>query len=146
MFRCRILDWKSHARNGMGKENKGGHKMKKLIIGGAMALMLSTAQAREMKGNPDRFPSVGLNYSVANLDGLNEENIAGVLILGNTELTQRSVSLDLRLPVTDGMTVNTGITSMVSETSSTYDSLNSRGDQTLDGYAFNVGVRFYFRQ
>ena len=107
--------------------------MKKMLI---VAVMLLGQVARadwEFKENPDKYPSLGLNYtgSYLNYPVLNET------------VTQKSLVADARLPISEHFTLYLGIGSITGALSTP---AYWGGNDTFlgNGVMFNLGFRVYF--
>lgn len=129
--------------------------MKKFTL--AICLLSSTAMAYEVKDNPDRFPSVGVNYTGVFLKGEGTfEPVPGFFFNKETDLkdTLHQTVVDLRLPAMSNLTFNFG----AGYASRTVDRIDASlfqsggallvvGDRLTDDYSgpvVNAGVRYYF--
>lgn len=130
--------------------------MKKYIILLTALLAPGILGAWEFPLNPDRFPSIGLRADIQTLDGFRAETVVNAagqeLPYRNTDEVQRDwrQSVDVRLPVTNSLTLNFGYDNVETEYYFTRRS-QSGGDmykehRALDGYSYNVGFRLYLNK
>lgn len=128
--------------------------MKIALLSGVMFLAIN-AMAYEIQGNPDRFPSVGLNYTGTFLKGTGSlAPIPGFIITDEKDLkeTAHVGMLDLRLPVNENITLNAGagyagrVNERVDASLAQNDTaiFGERIKDNLSGPTFNVGARYYF--
>lgn len=122
--------------------------MKTLLIGLISLGCLRTAHAWEVKDNPDRYISIGLNVSQEHLAGDNNNllnpNTASETLQPQTEsLNLGAVGYDVRVPMFKQFTF------MFSYEKLTLDSELIRSGNTFQSHAglrgdrFSMGVRFY---
>lgn len=126
--------------------------MEKIIIATILTVMAaSPIHAWEMKNNPDRFPSIGLNYSQTSLDGTIEHYDRPSFGVNNynpgKEDKQRSlVGADIRLPMTDQLTFTLGYSRSYEYSDMEYNTEDLQHSTALKGYKMDFGVRFYINR
>ncbi len=99
--------------------------------------------------NPDRYPSVGLSFGLADLEGTRSETTSGASFgprSQNSGLKTRDVTIDLRLPVSHEVTLFGAFSVLSQETSQESAFLLDEADNNLDGYGFRIGARYYFNR
>lgn len=137
--------------------------MKKIIVGLGLLLCSSPCRSWEFANNPDRFPSIGLNYGMLNTFGGFKETTS----VTNYDLNQavkfntQDIILDGRFPVSDRFTLNLsgGLTSIrlegrdisvAPQQAKNFINGGSPADSQyatnsdMFGYNFSIGLRFYF--
>lgn len=132
--------------------------MKKSLVVLSLLLASSAAWSWEFKNNPDRVPSVGLNYSGTWLSGTGTfDPVPGFVFRTEDDLKDRTNQgvADLRLPVSNNLTLSVG-GGYVKRSVDRIDTgllplLNGGiavvGDKLSDDFSgptFNVGARYYF--
>ena len=127
--------------------------MKRLIIALGVSLVLAQqAKAWEFARNPDRFPSIGLNISAADLNGKRDEvsqpanPILAMNAGGDVDYQSNTVGADVRLPVNDGMTLTLSADHF--DNRSTFERKGNlyRESESLRGVRYGLGVRIYFNK
>lgn len=113
------------------------------------------AGAYEIKDNPDRFPSVGLNYSGASLKG--DTEFSGFAFGGTKPQMKESINNfmgDLRLPATENLTFEVGAGYAMNNLESNDGTWFLSGGSfmvttptktDLSGPSYKVGARYYFK-
>lgn len=113
-----------------------------------VAMPLTSSFAWDTSKNPDRYPSLGLNFDTANIDGgygprIDADNY---LKVGESVTKTVTVQLDLRLPVTNRFTLEGRVRGI-----SVDERFNSDYPDVIDsdifdgsGSGFGVGLRYYF--
>lgn len=118
--------------------------MKKMMM--IAGLLLAAVGVRaEVEGNPDRFPSIGINYTGAFEDGEGTAYDTGLSASQDIEISHGVLALDLRLPVSGNVTLNGAIGITGTEATANETNLLQGGKQETDGMFVNVGVRFYLK-
>lgn len=117
--------------------------MKKMALLIAGILSGSVLNAAEFKDNPDRFPSIGVFYQGGSESGDVTFKASGLQASQDIKSSGDSITFDLRLPVSDTITLFGGISSTRSEFSGTETSVLNGQEGQSDGMSFGVGVRFY---
>lgn len=115
--------------------------MKKIATALLLVSTLSTSLlAWEFDKNPDRFPSLGLNYTGTSDTG--QYKVIG--LSQDIESNAHTVVLDTRLPLSNSLTlaIGAGTTSSHSEGKGGGSFNADQLDQ--DGGLFTVGARYYF--
>lgn len=122
-------------------------------------LLPSTLLAYERQGNPDRFPSVGLNWTSSKATGSYSESVAasvfaptGYLASQGLNMSGKVLTADLRMPVSDRFTVYGSYSHLTINSSLPevpYMGVPT-GPQPIvgkssntSGNSFGVGVRYY---
>jgi hypothetical protein len=130
-----------HGRDEAHKSKTGGFKMKKLGVLIALLMGLKgMAGAFDSPKNPDRYVSMGLDVSAANqpqaFPGYSAISTDGTNSLRqiNSELNSRTVTLDLRMPMTNWLTLDAHGGNWRQEV----------GAAHTVGYTFGGGFRVYF--
>lgn len=119
--------------------------MKKIILAVAVAVgFTATSAAWEFPNNPDRFPSIGLNYSAVSEEGDLTATTWGYS--GTQDITGESslLVIDTRLPLSNQFTLDFAIGGTASEQK--YKENDEFAGQNVDssGQYFRAGVRYYF--
>ena len=120
----------------------------------AIAVMSSVAVAYEIEGNPDRMPSVGLNYTGSFLKG--DITYDSIRWNQTPEYKQdtNTILTDVRLPVSSNLTIEVGAGYVKQKIQSIDGSLISLSpiiairDTTntdLTGPVVKLGARVYFK-
>ena len=119
--------------------------MRNIIISFALLLMFSLTVKAEVEGNPDRFPSIGLNIGNTSIDGKATLNPTDNRLSENTYLS--NVGLDLRIPanrsITFGVYYNRIDGSQDSKVKSAFGTDVSNYNESLSGYNYGVNIRLY---
>ena len=107
-------------------------------------LFAGSAFAFEVPGNPDRFPSIGVNARYdGTTSGSENVNTGAASTSQNAGLREFSGILDARVPINSYLTV-TGAFSLGNETSTTDGTVLLPGTAfSATTYAVEVGVRVY---
>lgn len=133
-----LFHWKKYHK----KENK---LMKiTLIVVGFMLISL-TLKAQEYPRNPDRFPSFGLNYSNSMVKGDSGSVSTSETLVGSENLKVDTIGLDVRIPVSNQITVSAAYEMIDGGRTSSIRNL-SQSFTNLDGYKASFGVRFYLNE
>lgn len=120
--------------------------MNKLAIAGIFLgsmMIASTAMAQEYSGNPDRFPSIGINLGGGAQTGDSRALNSGSSAIQDVEQSYGALALDVRLPVSDRVTLSGAIGYIGSSFEATETPLLLGQKTETNGVEFNVGVRFY---
>ncbi|MGQ0644593.1 MAG: hypothetical protein ACT4O3_03780 [Elusimicrobiota bacterium] len=121
--------------------------MKKLILAvGLAAGLAASVQAAEWPENPDRFPSVGLNYTGIFQSGDTKYDlIAGGSASQDLSIDENYLVADLRLPVSNRMTLTGGLgfAGFMGELTKNAAAGADGQEQDATGVLVNLGVRFY---
>lgn len=123
----------------------------KTLIASILLLSASVVSAREFALNPDRFPSLGFNVSNTSLSGHRDEvdmpNPALTRDLGG-KLTSNydAIGADIRLPVSDGVTLTFFGDAVNSDTTFTRSGNIYRQADKLSGYRYGLSMRVYFNK
>lgn len=118
--------------------------MKRVLVAGLLvAGIAGVSFAGEHEGNPDRRPSIGVNYTGHFLSGDAEVTSGGLSAKQDADVVSGALTLDTRIPVSNNVTFNAavgfiGTASEVKETN-----ILNGGEDSLGGVLVNVGVRFY---
>lgn len=118
--------------------------MKKTIaLCGLVFGLTGMAMAGEFPGNPDRFPSIGVNYTGAFESGDATVKDSGLSATQDAEISRGMLVLDGRLPVSNSFTINAaiGFTGTTTEAQETPLLLGSESDTS--GAFINIGLRYY---
>lgn len=129
--------------------------MRGLIIAVILAAVPASAELK-FEGNPDKVPSLGLNYSVIGMIGTyNSTSFSGNQFSANGlpyKMTQGG--FDLRFPVSDHLTLSGafGISRLqmgLRDNSATYTGgivydTNVYSSYDFQGFYGNIGMRYYF--
>lgn len=132
--------------------------MKRAIVGLSL-LLTAPAWCREFKDNPDRVPSVGLNYSGTYLSGTGTfAPVPGFSFNPENDLKDNTNEgvVDFRIPVSNNLTLNVGggyVKRSVDRIDASLFPLSNGsilvvGDKLSDDFSgptFNVGARYYFK-
>src|SRR3990167_6470666 len=122
----------------------------------ALLLASTVAWSYEIKENPDRVISVGVNYTGTFLDGTGTfEPVPGWFFNEQKDLKDNTHAgvVDLRIPVTPNLTLNTAA-GYVSRSVERIDASLCCGDTAaigarltdeFSGPTINVGARYYFQ-
>lgn len=101
------------------------------------------ASAGEYSGNPDRMPSVGLNFAGNAEDG-------DVTVFGSSASAKQDVKaanaafiVDLRMPISNSVTITGAIGSIASRFEAPETTLLLGQKSETSGISFSVGIRFY---
>lgn len=122
-----------------------------------VVLATSCCFGYEIKDNPDRFPSVGVNYTGVFLKGEGTfAPVPGFVFNKEADLkdTLHQTIVDLRLPTTPNLTFNFGagyasrsvdrLDASLVAVSGGYLVVADRLTDDLSGPVVNVGARYYF--
>jgi hypothetical protein len=117
--------------------------MKRNIIAAVGILILagSSAWSGEFAGNPDRFPSIGLNYNGISASGESKT----LTFKQDADYSEGNIVADLRLPVSDNFTLNGALGYLTSTAERKESATLNKGEDELSGITFNVGVRYYLK-
>lgn len=118
--------------------------MKKFIA--VMLLLVAPAAslfAAEHAGNPDRFPSIGINWSGSAEDGDSTVFGGGSSAKQDVEVASGAFVLDLRLPVSSNVTFTAAIGSSATTVEAPETPLLFGQKSETSGLGLSVGVRFY---
>ncbi len=107
-----------------------------IVMGLGLGLLLSVivpvdAHAWEKGGNPDRFPSIGVELAKGQVAGIPKAGINGAQTNGGTV----GFLGDFKFPVTQSLTLHTSFQT---------DGINNNLAYT-DGYRLAVGLRVYLK-
>ena len=108
-----------------------------------LAAPVASLMAEEYAGNPDRFPSVGLNWAGSAEKGDATVFGTGISAKQDVEVTNGAFVLDLRLPVSNNVTLSGSVASLASSFDAPETPLLLGQKSETTGFAFSVGVRFY---
>lgn len=117
--------------------------MKKIMVAFTGLFLSSVAMAAEYEGNPDRLPSIGINYSGLAETGDFTVTSSGVSAQQDMTIANGMLALDARLPISNSTTLNFAVGIIGSETTADETSLLTGGKSKSRGFSFNVGARFY---
>lgn len=120
--------------------------MKKLtvgIVGVLLAGFVAQAKATEYADNPDHRPSIGVNYTGMALSGDGTLKDSGVSASQNIEQVSGELSLDLRVPLADSVTLITGVGFISGKSTADETTLLSGSEADLSGMRFSIGARIY---
>ncbi|HMX95117.1 MAG TPA: hypothetical protein PKC50_07725 [Elusimicrobiota bacterium] len=120
--------------------------MNKVAIAGiflGFTMMALTANAQEYSGNPDRLPSIGINLGGGAQTGDSRAFNSGTSAIQDVEQSYGELSLDVRLPVSDRVTLSGAIGFIGSSFEATETSQLLGQKTETNGVEFNIGVRFY---
>lgn len=120
----------------------------KLLIAVLLLSLSSTVMAWEVEGNPDRYLSLGINVSNANLNGTRTETDfldSGInrVFKGPSEIGVFSTGVDMRLPVTKAITFTLSCEKIEMTSQYTRNPNPYRESNNLDGYRYGFGARFF---
>lgn len=129
--------------------DKGAHM--KILIAGLILIAPTIAGAWEVPGNPDRFPSVGLNIGNGELSGPRyESDLPGTSLNRNQGGHEKnffhSLGADVRVPIHQSVTLSFSYDALDSDNhysrqsngQSIYETSNN-----LSGYRYGIGLRLY---
>lgn len=102
-----------------------------------------TAWAEVYEGNPDKMPSIGISAGSGSESGDSKAFGGGASASQDIDLSNRHLALDIRLPVSDSVTLSAAVASTQSKVSFQETPLLFGNNTKTDGYSFDVGVRFY---
>ena len=108
-----------------------------------LAAPMTNLTAGEYPGNPDRFPSIGVNFAGAAEDGTSTVSGGSVSARQDVEVSNGAFILDLRLPVSDNLTHLGAIGSHSTTVEAPETPLLFGQKSETEGVSFSVGVRFY---
>lgn len=114
--------------------------MLKKLIAVSFLLLPSTVLAWEHPLNPDRFPSVGLSYEGATMEGEIKTQGVGQ----DTEIRTGLLLLDARLPMSNSFTLELGIGSSAMELEAKESPFFFAGENKTTGAFTRIGARYYF--
>lgn len=117
--------------------------MKKAILAGLFLGMTQVGMAGEHSGNPDRFPSIGLNYTGTALSGDGTVMASGVSAKQDEDLVMGEFMVDGRFPVSDWITLSAGLGLIGYEFKGEETALLAGGKDELSGVKVNLGIRWY---
>lgn len=125
--------------------------MKKLILILGLLLLPTISHSWEFNRNPDRFPSVGFNFSTSRLDGhrIEDSHPAAPLTRidrGDQSLNLSSAGLDLRLPLSNDLTFSLGYDHLESSAKYLRDPDIYKESVDLSGYDVKASLRLYFNK
>jgi hypothetical protein len=105
-----------------------------------MAIRVSAA---EYPGNPDRFPSIGLNFAGSAETGDATTFGGGASAKQDLKVSNGALILDLRLPVSNNVTITGGVASIATKIDASETTVLFGSKSDTSGASFNLGVRFY---
>lgn len=118
--------------------------MKKIILALLVGLISRvTARAEVYEGNPDKMPSIGLNLGGTSESGDSIVKGSGSSATQNMNVSSGHLVLDLRLPVSNSVTLSAAIGSVATKVTADETPLLFGNDTKTNGLAFDVGIRFY---
>jgi hypothetical protein len=125
---------------------KGGTKMKTMLMTGIMLFgIIAISRSGEIPENPDRFPSIGINYTGSFASGEGKAMASGISATQDIEVAQGTFALDTRIPVSRSITLN-GALGFYGYTDKAKETLLLAGQESnLGGLFLNIGVRFYIK-
>lgn len=116
--------------------------MKKFILA-AMLLAPTAGYCWEFPKNPDRFPSLGFNYTgVAETGNIKATNNEGQ----DLETKSGALVLDTRMPLSDSFTLYLGIGATSSNIKGKESSSLLANETDTSGGLFTIGGRYYFNR
>jgi hypothetical protein len=122
--------------------------LSKLAVFSVVLTLTSQAFAWDTTKNPDRFLSIGLNYDAATVDGgygpkLDEDRY---LKIGENITKTSIIQLDIRLPLSNKLTVEGRVRGIAVDDRFNSDYPNDISSVIFDGSGsgFGVGLRYYF--
>lgn len=123
----------------------------KTIILTAVLLMSSISHAWEFRKNPDRFPSLGFNLSTSRLDGKRDWTDLPGTFLSRTQsdrgfLDMNSMGLDIRFPISNGVTLTFSYDRLEYESLLTRDQNIITVNDSFSGDRFGFSTRIYFNK
>ena len=108
-----------------------------------LAAPTASLKAAQFEGNPDRMPSIGLNWAGSAEEGESTVFGGGSSAKQNVEVSNGAFVLDLRLPVSNSVTLSAAIGSSVTTVEAPETPLLFGQKSETDGVGFSLGVRFY---
>ena len=126
--------------------------MKTTIAVIALTLLVAgNAGAWEFQRNPDRFPSVGLDFANSYASGdRNEKDLPNTSLSRTQTGSERNygyeVGGDLRLPVTDSITVSGFYHRLTEDAHFTREGGVYKEDNLSKGYRYGLSVRVYLNK
>lgn len=118
-------------------------KMKKYIMAGLLLASSVTVYAWEFPNNPDRYPSLGLNFSGQSLEG-EREFVAGPQSAKQDGIYESGMLvLDGKFPVSNRITLNAAIGASSIRWGYDETPLLNFEENENSGTYFNLGIRFY---
>lgn len=117
------------------------NKIMLALLVGFMAVVSVRAEGYE--GNPDKIPSIGLNLGGSSESGDSTLKSAGTFASQNMDVTTGHLVLDLRLPVSNSVTLSAAVGSLTTKVTAEETPLLFGNDSKTNGYDFEVGIRFY---
>lgn len=118
---------------------------KSLVI--FLMVMAGSAGAWEVKGNPDKTPSIGISYEKLSLRGASYYSFNNQYVYGthqDMKLSGSSQTFDLRVPVSPNLTLEGGVGVISSEKVFYQGVLTYRAEENLYGYSTYIKARVYF--
>lgn len=120
--------------------------MKKMLAVAVLLLASAAAvNAKEFPANPDRFPSVGITLAGAAESGDVRTFGGGASATQSANASHGAFTLDLRLPMSDNVTLSGSISSLRSSFEAPETSMLFGQESETNGAGFSVGVRFYIK-
>lgn len=112
----------------------------KSIIAGLLLLTAVVAQAETL--NPDKYPSLGLNWNRSGISGSANATVLGST--GSEDITGSSNMLvaDFRLPITNNLTLSAELGGVFTKQEGS--GALSSSDFDSKGVVSGLGVRYYF--
>ena len=117
--------------------------MKKMALTIAGLLLAGYVRAAEVEGNPDRFPSVGVQYIGASESGESVATAGGSSASQDVDLDNGLFLLDARIPLTANVTLTGAIGFSKTEVTAQETAIFAGQKTNTDGNSFSVGLRFY---
>lgn len=131
--------------------------MKRTTVVLSLLLLSAPGWCFDTKENPDKVPSLGLEYSGASFKGDTEyQDFTFFTAQPQMKETDNDIEADFRLPVTNNLTLNVGGgygSHKIEGNDATIFLLNGGGTAivtdptttTLKGPIYKVGLRYYFQ-
>lgn len=117
-------------------------KMKVLLCAG---IFMATPLSAEYKGNPDRFTSIGINYQGYSVNGDITVKGGPLSVTQNANDSGGSFALDVRIPVSNDVTITGNIGYLSSKSTAEETSVLLGQVSKGTGASFGVGIRFYLK-
>jgi hypothetical protein len=113
--------------------------MKKILL---LMVVASRAWGWDVRGNPDRYPSIGLDYAGSYLMGNETQHGPNYCrVASDLSTTNHALSADLRLPLTRNWTITVG--GGIAYTSYHVDPAWGETRDTQVGPSGRVALRYY---
>lgn len=118
--------------------------MKKFMLAVLLVgLSRVTARAAVYEGNPDKMPSIGLSGGGISQSGDGTVMGGGASASQGMDISSAHVTLDLRLPVSDAVTLSAAVGSVSTKVTAAETGVLFGSESKTSGVAFDVGIRFY---